>query len=139
MAFGINQFFCNSNSFFSFDYYYYSTRTTMPLNETPVTSPRHSIHHSDSLNSRSPHDNSRNLSGANDLTKQGSPGRQFYSDPRTMSEYFESPNLNTWQDNGLLNKIPFFFFLFFFLNQIQRAEQCQPNDDLEIYHYHIDQ
>lgn len=126
MAFRINQLFAILMNVFSFDY---STRTTIPLNETPVTSPRHSIHHSDSLNSRSPHDNSRNLSGANDMTKQGSPGRQLYSDPRTMSKDFESQHLHT---RILINKIRF-------PNQIQKAEQCQPNDDLEICHYPIDQ
>lgn len=68
-------------------YFCYSTRTTIPLpNETPITSPRHSIHHSDSLNSRSPHDHTRNLAMANDIIKQGSPGRQFYADTRNISE-----------------------------------------------------
>lgn len=64
-----------------------STRTVLPLtNETPVTSPRHSIHHSDSMNSRSPHDHSRNLSTTNDLSKQNSPARQLYSDTRNMGK-----------------------------------------------------
>lgn len=59
----------------------------MPLsNETPVTSPRHSIHHSDSINSRSPHDHSRNISATNDLNKQNSPARQLYSDTRNMGK-----------------------------------------------------
>lgn len=63
-----------------------STRNAIPAaNETPVTSPRHSIHHSDSMNGRSPHDSSR-VSAANDLNKQNSPARQYYSDPRTMSK-----------------------------------------------------
>lgn len=39
------------------------------------------------MNGRSPHEISRNLSNANDLNKQNSPARQFYSDPRTMSKY----------------------------------------------------
>lgn len=61
----------------------------MPLsNETPVTSPRHSIHHSDSINSRSPHDHSRNVSTANDLNKQNSSARQLYSDTRNMGKIF---------------------------------------------------
>lgn len=59
----------------------------LPLsNETPVTSPRHSIHHSDSMNSRSPHDHSRNLNTTNDLNKQNSPARQLYSDTRNMGK-----------------------------------------------------
>ncbi|XP_055316284.1 tight junction protein ZO-1 isoform X4 [Sitodiplosis mosellana] len=62
-----------------------ATRNVLPLsNETPVTSPRHSIHHSDSMNSRSPHDHTRNLSTTNDLNKQNSPARQLYSDTRNL-------------------------------------------------------
>lgn len=67
----------------------FSARTTMPLsNETPVTSPRHSIHHSDSMNSRSPHDHARNMPTTNDLNKQNSPARQIYSDTRNMGKGF---------------------------------------------------
>ncbi|XP_031626830.1 uncharacterized protein LOC116343080 isoform X3 [Contarinia nasturtii] len=62
-----------------------AVRNVLPSsNETPVTSPRHSIHHSDSINSRSPHDHSRNMSNTNDLNKQNSTARQLYSDTRNM-------------------------------------------------------
>lgn len=65
----------------------FSARTTLPLStETPVTSPRQSIHHSDSLNSRSPHDHLRNVSAANDLNKQNNSARQLYSDTRNMGK-----------------------------------------------------
>ena len=61
----------------------------MPLsNDTPAISPRHGIHHSDSINSRSPHDHSRNASTANDLNKQNSSARHLYGDTRNMGKIY---------------------------------------------------
>lgn len=50
----------------------YSSGRALPSTgiETPITSPRHSVHHSESIG-RSPHDHARSLSsGPNDLNKQ---------------------------------------------------------------------
>lgn len=68
----------NSFNFVSYSWGCCSSGRPLPPTsaETPITSPRHSIHHSESIG-RSPHDHARSLSsGPNDLNKQNSPARQ---------------------------------------------------------------
>lgn len=65
-------------------FHFSAGRPLPPTSETPVTSPRHSILHSESMNRSSVERNISNTT--NDLNKQN-PARPYYGDPRNPGKF----------------------------------------------------